>query len=412
MTRATVGGRRPFLLALAALVLPALAMPERLAAENPPLAIFHHVHLTSSDPPAAIQWYLKNLGGRITKVGPFDAVLYGTTNVLFTKKAEGFPGSVGSSVDHVGFSYKDIDAKMKELADAGVEIVSGVEQEGPIKYAFVKDPWGTLIEIVEDAQITGFHHIHLATTDPAVTLAWYANAFGGEITRFAGLIPGIRYGDAWVLAKKVSEQRAPTKGRAIDHVSWGFGDLDAAAIELKAKGVKFVSGPIAFGGGKIAFIEAPDGVRIELVGPGKPAEKKDAPKSEPSAGAEWRPLFDGRTLEGWTQRGGKAVYRVENGEIVGTSVPKTSNSFLCTNMDFGDFILELEFKVHPKSELRRSNPQPMLRRAEGSHRRRQAVQDPRRPRTRLPGRDRSLGAGLERRHLRRGPARLAQRLEE
>ena len=126
-------------------------MPERLAAENPPLAIFHHVHLTSSDPPAAIQWYLKNLGGRITKVGPFDAVLYGTTNVLFTKKAEGFPGSVGSSVDHVGFSYKDIDAKMKELADAGVEIVSGVEQEGPIKYAFVKDPWGTLIEIVEDA---------------------------------------------------------------------------------------------------------------------------------------------------------------------------------------------------------------------------------------------------------------------
>ncbi len=64
--------------------------------------------------------------------------------------------------------------------------------------------------------------------------------------------------------------------------------------------------------------------------------------------ARWRPLFDGKTLEGWKQRGGAAKYRVENGEIVGTSVPKTGNSFLCTTRDYGDFILELEFKVDPK----------------------------------------------------------------
>src|SRR5262245_12340303 len=34
-------------------------------------------------------------------------------------------------------------------------------------------------------------------------------------------------------------------------------------------------------------------------------------------------LFDGKTLDGWIQRGGKAKYRVEDGEIVGTSVPNT-----------------------------------------------------------------------------------------
>ena len=62
----------------------------------------------------------------------------------------------------------------------------------------------------------------------------------------------------------------------------------------------------------------------------------------------WRPLFDGKSLEGWTQKGGQAKYRVEDGQIVGQCVPKTSNSFLCTNKDYGDFILELEFKVHPK----------------------------------------------------------------
>src|SRR6478672_4814397 len=53
-----------------------------------------------------------------------------------------------------------------------------------------------------------------------------------------------------------------------------------------------------------------------------------------------RPIFDGRTLDGWVQHGGKAKYRVENGEIVGTSVPNTGNSFLCTARDYGDFVLE------------------------------------------------------------------------
>ena len=62
---------------------------------------------------------------------------------------------------------------------------------------------------------------------------------------------------------------------------------------------------------------------------------------------EWKPLFDGKTLDGWKQRGGKAKYEVVGDEIVGTSVPKTSNSFLCTEKDYGDFILELEFKVNP-----------------------------------------------------------------
>jgi hypothetical protein len=64
--------------------------------------------------------------------------------------------------------------------------------------------------------------------------------------------------------------------------------------------------------------------------------------------ADWRPLFDGKSLDGWKQRGGAAEYRVERGEIVGTSVPNTGNSFLCTDRDYGDFILELDFKVDPR----------------------------------------------------------------
>ena len=57
------------------------------------------------------------------------------------------------------------------------------------------------------------------------------------------------------------------------------------------------------------------------------------------------PLFNGKTLDGWKQLGGKAKYTVEDGVIVGSSVPNTSSSFLCTEKNYGDFILELEFKV-------------------------------------------------------------------
>lgn len=69
--------------------------------------------------------------------------------------------------------------------------------------------------------------------------------------------------------------------------------------------------------------------------------------SAAQAGDGFRPLFNGKTLDGWIQHGGTAKYEIDNGEIVGTSVPNTSNSFLCTEKQYGDFVLELEFKVDP-----------------------------------------------------------------
>ena len=69
--------------------------------------------------------------------------------------------------------------------------------------------------------------------------------------------------------------------------------------------------------------------------------------ADAASAEELKPLFDGKTLDGWVQHGGQAKYRVENGEIVGTSVPNTQNTFLCTAKEYGDFVLELEFKVDP-----------------------------------------------------------------
>ncbi len=62
---------------------------------------------------------------------------------------------------------------------------------------------------------------------------------------------------------------------------------------------------------------------------------------------KWVDLFNGKNLDGWIQRGGEAKYTVEDGVIVGTTVPKTPNSFLCTEKNYSNFILEVEFKVDP-----------------------------------------------------------------
>lgn len=61
--------------------------------------------------------------------------------------------------------------------------------------------------------------------------------------------------------------------------------------------------------------------------------------------SSWTPLFNGKDLKGWKQLNGKAKYTVQNGEIVGTTVANEPNSFLATEKDYGDFILEFDFKV-------------------------------------------------------------------
>jgi len=59
---------------------------------------------------------------------------------------------------------------------------------------------------------------------------------------------------------------------------------------------------------------------------------------------DWVTLFNGKNLEGWTVESGIAKFTVEDGIIVGTAVEGSSNTFLCTEKEYGDFILELESK--------------------------------------------------------------------
>lgn len=59
----------------------------------------------------------------------------------------------------------------------------------------------------------------------------------------------------------------------------------------------------------------------------------------------WTALFDGKTLTGWTKVAGNAEYRIEDGAIAGITVPNTPNTFLITDKEYSDFVLELEVKI-------------------------------------------------------------------
>lgn len=58
-----------------------------------------------------------------------------------------------------------------------------------------------------------------------------------------------------------------------------------------------------------------------------------------------KPLFDGKTLNGWKAVAGAAPYAVVDGMIVGTMTKGTPNSFLITEKEYGDFVLEIDIKL-------------------------------------------------------------------
>ncbi len=62
----------------------------------------------------------------------------------------------------------------------------------------------------------------------------------------------------------------------------------------------------------------------------------------------WVSLFDGKSLKGWSVHSGFAKYAAEDGTIVGSAVKGSPNSFLCTDKEYGDFVLEFEVKCAPE----------------------------------------------------------------
>ncbi len=59
--------------------------------------------------------------------------------------------------------------------------------------------------------------------------------------------------------------------------------------------------------------------------------------------AEPKPIFDGKTFDGWVERG-EAIWEIHDGVITGRT-GKGGHGWLCTERTYGDFLLELEVNI-------------------------------------------------------------------
>ena len=120
-----------------------------------------------------------------------------------------------------------------------------------------------------------FDHVHLISEDPVAAADWYVEKLDGRITanREVRGAPQVlvQFDGATVIirGRRTGETAAEKEGLqwGIDH--YGFKvdrDFDEYCNQLKTKGVVFELDPVDFGPDlRIAFIQAPDGVSIELL---------------------------------------------------------------------------------------------------------------------------------------------------
>ena len=241
-------------------------------AQAPPTLPYDHVHMAVPNPELARDWYMKHLGGNAGESAervafePWTGRRPLPVQFLFIKAPDA-PPSEGGVIDSVGFSFADVQAKVKELEAAGATVRAPARDvPGLWKQAVVVDPWGVTIELVEDRDRLGFHHIALRVPNPEESLTWYANAFGGKRTKLRGRVDALTYGGMYLMVLK--GDGAPSQGRAIDHLGWGPASMDATAADLKGKRVTFTAGPQPkpnANGHRTAYVEGPGGARIELV---------------------------------------------------------------------------------------------------------------------------------------------------
>lgn len=334
---------------------PVEAAAQSDAAVSPPA--IHHVHLNSTDPDAAISWYLRvwpeARRGRVAGHAAFLADL----PLLFDRVDEPPPGAfdpaLGRSVPqsplwHIG-AFVNTTRALRRLDDDGIRVLRlhvgpddrvGVRRSGLTPYAgvrtatqlaraeraeprdggfgYVLGPDGALVEMTGTSRTRpSFSHVHLFHEAPGCAANWYVEHLGLEFTprrdpATGQVVPGRPYEDCaterpgdpgWPSLERAGTIRTPTaavrhgagtlsiyprqchgdrcgsdqplvssRGQVFDHLAFTVTDLDAVVTRLRGAGVRILEAPHAFGGGRAAMIEGPDGLAIELIESPPPPE--------------------------------------------------------------------------------------------------------------------------------------------
>ena len=262
---------------------------------------FHHVHLNTTDPQRAIEFYTTKFEARKAKfAGMQDAVWAHDSWLLFTKVPTAPSWELVSPIWHFGWGAEDMKATYQKQLDSGTKFFAPLTKLSPegapneFYFAYVESPDRALIEL-NTADHHHFGHVHLFSSDPISAAEWYMQHLDlkrrgtaplSRAPRFRGTLQTgpsaslmadhvnliiypaeyskTAYADHWQAGQTTL---VSPRGRTIDHIGFSVSDLDATLARLRKEGIKVTAEPrsIANGQLKFAFIEGPDQMAIELI---------------------------------------------------------------------------------------------------------------------------------------------------
>lgn len=269
--------------------------------QQAPAARFHHLHLNSADPAAAIEFYTSKFDCEKARfAGVAEAVWTQKSWILFNQVSSPPPWELTSAIWHFGWGAEDMKAAYQKQLESGTKFftpltdISDLARVPGFYYAYVEGPDRALIEL-NTANHHRFGHLHLFSEDPVSAGEWYVKHLGlirrgtrppsrePRFFRDRQIGPSVSmmsdnlniiiypveysrqaYPDHW---KPGQKSISPTRNRVADHIAFSFDNLSEALERLREEGVKVTDEiqTIAGAGIKSAFIEGPDGIRIELV---------------------------------------------------------------------------------------------------------------------------------------------------
>jgi len=245
--------------------------------------IYGHHHLNASDVEPHRRFFVETLGGTLVVGAPTEDVVVRFPNalILLHRRAP-TGGTKGTTVNHFAFGVPDIRRMVDRVKSHGWPMVTRQEtaptQEVRDDLAFMVDqqtdiaftmaPDETKVEFIEikgQTRPIAVHHIHFLTPQVAEMRAWYVkalNATPGKRGNFeAADLPGINltYSPSPSLV-------VGTRGRALDHIGFEVGDLQAVRERLEALGASVDGGTSETDPDdtKSIFVTDPWGTYVEL----------------------------------------------------------------------------------------------------------------------------------------------------
>jgi catechol 2,3-dioxygenase-like lactoylglutathione lyase family enzyme len=260
------------------------ASAQTIVAEGP--VVYGHHHFNTTDMAAQKRFYVETLGGTLATIGTnnLEVIEFPNVFLFFRSMQQPTGGTIGSTVNHIGFSVPDLKPVVARIKANGfkmitsdsvattVSVVDDIAAASPTtNIAFALGPEDVKVELVEvKAQQASIqlHHVHFFGEHNTEMQAWYAKTFGAA-AQPAG--PG----QAFVTARlpgvtlNFSPSQTPTvatQGRALDHIGFEIENLEAFTKKLEAEGIPLTVSyrTVPALNIAIAFIKDPWGTNIEL----------------------------------------------------------------------------------------------------------------------------------------------------